>query len=87
MVFPGRGNKVVIILHFYHTIFYSKNIMSLIIFIYPFSFQVGGYAVEYENLIFVTVRGAGHFVPSYQPGRAFTMFSSFINGTLPPGVI
>lgn len=56
---------------------------------YPWYFQgeVGGYAVEYENLIFVTVRGAGHFVPSYQPGRAFTMFSSFINGTLPPGVI
>ncbi|WMV12939.1 hypothetical protein MTR67_006324 [Solanum verrucosum] len=54
---------------------------------YPWFFQgeVGGYAVEYQNLTFVTVRGAGHFVPSYQPGRALTMFSSFINGTLPPG--
>ncbi|KAH0783592.1 hypothetical protein KY290_003190 [Solanum tuberosum] len=54
---------------------------------YPWSFhgEVGGYAVEYQNLTFVTVRGAGHFVPSYQPGRALTMFSSFINGTLPPG--
>ncbi|CAN4112241.1 unnamed protein product [Withania somnifera] len=41
-------------------------------------------AVEYQNLTFVTVRGSGHFVPGYQPGRAFTMFSSFINGTLPP---
>ncbi|XP_004230806.2 serine carboxypeptidase 1 [Solanum lycopersicum] len=53
---------------------------------YPWYFQgeVGGHAVEYENLTFVTVRGAGHFVPSYQPGRALTMFSSFINGTLPP---
>ncbi|WMV12940.1 hypothetical protein MTR67_006325, partial [Solanum verrucosum] len=53
---------------------------------YPWFFQgeVGGYAVEYQNLTFVTVRGAGHFVPSYQPGRALTMFSSFINGTLPP---
>ncbi|XP_019230874.1 PREDICTED: serine carboxypeptidase II-3-like, partial [Nicotiana attenuata] len=50
---------------------------------YPWNFQgeVGGYAVEYQNLTFVTVRGAGHFVSSYQPGRALTMFSSFINGT------
>ncbi|PHT97730.1 Serine carboxypeptidase-like 40 [Capsicum chinense] len=56
---------------------------------YPWFFQgeVGGYAVEYQNLTFVTVRGAGHFVPSYQPGRALTMFSSFINGTLPPGEV
>ncbi|KAM3377152.1 hypothetical protein P3S68_009565 [Capsicum galapagoense] len=55
---------------------------------YPWFFQgeVGGYAVEYQNLTFATVRGAGHFVPSYQPGRALTMFSSFINGTLPPGL-
>ncbi|WMV12936.1 hypothetical protein MTR67_006321 [Solanum verrucosum] len=51
-----------------------------------FQGEVGGYAVEYDNLTFVTVRGAGHFVPSYQPGRALTMFSSFINGTLPPSL-
>ncbi|XP_060217277.1 serine carboxypeptidase 1-like [Lycium barbarum] len=53
---------------------------------YPWYFEgeVGGYAVEYQNLTFVTVRGSGHFVPGYQPGRALTMFSSFINGTLPP---
>nr|XP_009801013.1 PREDICTED: serine carboxypeptidase-like 32 [Nicotiana sylvestris] len=53
---------------------------------YPWYFQgeVGGYAIEYENLTFVTVRGSGHFVPGYQPARALTMFSSFINGTLPP---
>ncbi|XP_027068005.2 serine carboxypeptidase 1 [Coffea arabica] len=46
--------------------------------------EVGGYAVEYENLTFVTVRGAGHFVPSYQPARALTLFSSFLDGKLPP---
>ncbi|KAJ8572337.1 hypothetical protein K7X08_008848 [Anisodus acutangulus] len=53
---------------------------------YPWHFQgeVGGYAVEYQNLTFVTVRGSGHFVPGYQPGRALTLFSSFISGTLPP---
>ncbi|KAK9220211.1 hypothetical protein WN943_008859 [Citrus x changshan-huyou] len=46
--------------------------------------EVGEYAVGYQNLTFVTVRGAGHFVPSYQPARALVLFSSFINGTLPP---
>ncbi|XP_068641251.1 serine carboxypeptidase 1-like [Aristolochia californica] len=46
--------------------------------------EVGGYAVEYDNLTFVTVRGAGHFVPSYQPERALTLFSNFIKGELPP---
>lgn len=46
--------------------------------------QVGGYVVGYEGLVFVTVRGAGHLVPSYQPERALTMVSSFLQGTLPP---
>lgn len=51
---------------------------------YIIGFKVGGYAVEYENLTFVTVRGAGHFVPSYQPERATVLFSSFLQGNLPP---
>ncbi|KAK6245296.1 hypothetical protein SCA6_008386 [Theobroma cacao] len=46
--------------------------------------EVGGYAVGYQNLTFVTVRGAGHFVPSYQPARALVLFSSFLDGKLPP---
>ncbi|XP_077212800.1 serine carboxypeptidase 1-like [Tasmannia lanceolata] len=46
--------------------------------------EVGGYAVGYKDLSFVTVRGAGHFVPSYQPARALTLFSSFLKGMLPP---
>ncbi|XP_073124992.1 serine carboxypeptidase-like 26 [Henckelia pumila] len=46
--------------------------------------EVGGYAVEYQNVTFVTIRGAGHFVPSYQPERALTFFSSFLAGKLPP---
>ncbi|KAK6946142.1 Peptidase S10, serine carboxypeptidase [Dillenia turbinata] len=48
--------------------------------------SVGGYAVGYENLTFVTIRGAGHFVPSYQPARALTFFTSFLEGKLPPSV-
>ncbi|KAK1554304.1 hypothetical protein Q3G72_010467 [Acer saccharum] len=46
--------------------------------------EVGGYVVGFQNLTFVTVRGAGHFVPSYQPARALVLFSSFVNGKLPP---
>ncbi|XWS72969.1 hypothetical protein CRYUN_Cryun02cG0085500 [Craigia yunnanensis] len=46
--------------------------------------EVGGYLVEYEGLTLVTVREAGHFVPSYQPARALTMISSFLQGVLPP---
>ncbi|KAL0460878.1 UNVERIFIED_CONTAM: Serine carboxypeptidase II-3 [Sesamum latifolium] len=46
--------------------------------------EVGGYVVGYEGLTFVTVRGAGHLVPSYQPQRALTMISSFLQGVLPP---
>ncbi|XP_044506837.1 serine carboxypeptidase 1-like [Mangifera indica] len=46
--------------------------------------EVGGYAEAYDGLTFVTVRGAGHMVPSYQPERALTMFSSFLRGVLPP---
>ncbi|PIA46392.1 hypothetical protein AQUCO_01500134v1 [Aquilegia coerulea] len=46
--------------------------------------EVGGYVVEYKGLVFATVRGAGHQVPSYQPERALTMISSFLQGKLPP---
>ncbi|KAF8369466.1 hypothetical protein HHK36_032518 [Tetracentron sinense] len=46
--------------------------------------EVGGYAVGYQNLTFVTIRGAGHFVPSYQPARGLAFFSSFLEGKLPP---
>ncbi|KAF5814413.1 putative carboxypeptidase D [Helianthus annuus] len=52
---------------------------------YPWMYQgeVGGYVVGYENLTFVTIRGAVHFVPSYQPGRALAFFTSFLEGKLP----
>ncbi|KAK3006138.1 hypothetical protein RJ639_015681 [Escallonia herrerae] len=45
---------------------------------------VGGYVEEYKGITLVTVRGAGHMVPSYQPERALAMFKSFLQGTLPP---
>ncbi|WJX32924.1 calponin, variant 2 [Trifolium repens] len=46
--------------------------------------EVGGYVVGYKGLTFVTVRGAGHLVPSWQPARALTLIESFIYGYLPP---
>ncbi|KAK7291136.1 hypothetical protein RIF29_06045 [Crotalaria pallida] len=46
--------------------------------------EVGGYVVGYKGLTLITVRGAGHMVPSYQPQRALTMISSFLSGKLPP---
>ncbi|XP_047937684.1 serine carboxypeptidase 1-like [Salvia hispanica] len=52
---------------------------------YPWDFQgeVGGFVVGYENVTFVSIRGAGHFVPGYQPQRALAFFSSFLQGKLP----
>ncbi|XP_004502015.1 serine carboxypeptidase 1-like [Cicer arietinum] len=46
--------------------------------------EVGGYVEGYKGLTLVTVRGAGHLVPSWQPARALTLISSFIYGILPP---
>ncbi|XP_057975383.1 serine carboxypeptidase 1-like [Malania oleifera] len=46
--------------------------------------QVGGYFVGYKGLLFITVRGAGHMVPSSQPQRALTLISSFLQGKPPP---
>ncbi|XP_066391400.1 serine carboxypeptidase II-3-like isoform X2 [Miscanthus floridulus] len=51
--------------------------------------EVGGYVVEYKgkekgSLSLVTVRGAGHEVPSYQPKRALVLVQNFLAGkTLP----
>nr|XP_043629652.1 serine carboxypeptidase 1-like [Erigeron canadensis] len=45
--------------------------------------EVGGYLEGYKGLLLITVRGAGHTVPSYQPQRALTLFSSFLGGILP----
>lgn len=46
--------------------------------------QVGGYVLGYKGVVFTTVRGAGHMVPTNQPQRALIMISSFLEGKLPP---
>lgn len=37
-----------------------------------------GYAVTYDKFQFITVNGAGHMVPEYQPGFALHMFEKFL---------
>ncbi|XP_073147303.1 serine carboxypeptidase-like 34 [Henckelia pumila] len=47
--------------------------------------QVGGWTVEYKGLMFVTVRGAGHQVPSLKPKQSLQMLQHFLAGkALPP---
>lgn len=42
--------------------------------------QVAGYVTEYESdFTFITIKGAGHEVPTYQPRAAYTFFERFIN--------
>jgi len=44
--------------------------------------QIGGYLKKFDRLSWVTVKGAGHMVPTDKPIQAFTMFSNFLNGKI-----
>jgi hypothetical protein len=45
--------------------------------------QTSGFLTKFSGaLSFATVHFSGHEVPAYQPERALTLFSSFINGSL-----
>ncbi|MED6186415.1 calponin [Stylosanthes scabra] len=67
---------------------YALNILKLPIVTpwYPWysENEIGGYAVEYEGLVFATVRGAGHLVPSWQPEKAFNLILAFLSGYSSP---
>lgn len=41
--------------------------------------QIGGFVKEFSNLTFLTIKGAGHMVPTDKPSSAFVIFSRFIN--------
>ncbi|KAI6669445.1 hypothetical protein NL676_004330 [Syzygium grande] len=48
--------------------------------------QVGGWTVNYDGLTFVTVRGAGHQVPTFAPKRSLQLVKHFLaNEKLPSG--
>nr|CAB3457277.1 unnamed protein product [Digitaria exilis] len=50
--------------------------------------EVGGYVQRYTGgLVLISVRGAGHQVPYFQPERALVLVSSFLKGALPPYVM
>jgi len=42
---------------------------------------VAGYAIEYDGLTYVTIKGAGHMVPQFRPAFAHTMFTKFLNNS------
>ncbi|XP_047307869.1 serine carboxypeptidase-like 34 [Impatiens glandulifera] len=46
--------------------------------------QVGGWTIEYDGLMFVTIRGAGHQVPTFKPREALQLIKHFLtNKKLP----
>ncbi|XP_071733148.1 serine carboxypeptidase-like 34 [Rutidosis leptorrhynchoides] len=44
-----------------------------------FKNQVGGWTIEYEGLMFVTVRGAGHQVPTFKPKESLQLIRHFLS--------
>ncbi|XVF55162.1 hypothetical protein PTKIN_Ptkin06aG0014500 [Pterospermum kingtungense] len=40
--------------------------------------KVGGWTIEYDGLMFVTIRGAGHEVPTFKPMEALHLVSHFL---------
>ena len=40
--------------------------------------QVAGFAKQFKNLCFVTVKGAGHMVPQNKPIPSLEMFTNFV---------
>ncbi|EPS67570.1 hypothetical protein M569_07205 [Genlisea aurea] len=40
---------------------------------------VGGWTVEYEGLSYVTIRGAGHEVPTFKPKQALQLIQAFVS--------
>ncbi|XP_078005248.1 lysosomal protective protein-like [Phascolarctos cinereus] len=43
--------------------------------------QVAGFFKEYEQITFLTVKGAGHMVPQHRPAQALKMSESFLRNT------
>ncbi|KAG8131454.1 hypothetical protein E2320_009393 [Naja naja] len=41
--------------------------------------QIGGFVKEFTNIAFLTIKGAGHMVPTDKPRAAFNMVQRFLN--------
>ncbi|KAK1416367.1 hypothetical protein QVD17_32158 [Tagetes erecta] len=48
--------------------------------------QVGGWTIKYDGLTFVTVRGAGHQVPTFKPKEALQLVKHFLSNQKLPSV-
>ncbi|XP_057961389.1 serine carboxypeptidase-like 34 [Malania oleifera] len=48
--------------------------------------QVGGWTIAYDGLMFVTVRGAGHQVPTFKPKQALQLVKHFLANKKLPAV-
>ncbi|KAF7848167.1 hypothetical protein BT93_L2234 [Corymbia citriodora subsp. variegata] len=48
--------------------------------------EVGGWTITYEGLTLVTVRGAGHQVPTYAPGRSLQIVRHFLASSKLPSM-
>ncbi|KAK9063863.1 hypothetical protein SSX86_017735 [Deinandra increscens subsp. villosa] len=48
--------------------------------------QVGGWTIEYDGLMFVTIRGAGHQVPTFKPKEALQLVTHFLSNQKLPSV-
>eukprot|EP00258_Populus_trichocarpa_P040174 XP_024456193.1 serine carboxypeptidase-like 34 [Populus trichocarpa] len=48
--------------------------------------EVGGWTITYDGLTFITVRGAGHQVPTYAPKRALQLVRHFLANKKLPSV-
>lgn len=44
--------------------------------------QVAGFKTVYDRLVFTTIRGAGHMVPSDKPKIAYVMLDGFLSGEI-----
>jgi hypothetical protein len=81
MVQPHAGNVTVALITYLYGGSCSDAPLSLCCLL---AMQVGGWTVAYDGLTFVTVRGAGHMVPTSQPEQALELFKHFLaNQNLP----
>ena len=50
--------------------------------------KMGGYVTRYEGSFdFLTIRGAGHMVPTIKAGAAFTFMKAWISGETYPAYV
>jgi len=51
---------------------------------YTINKEVAGYVEVYDTYTYLTIKGAGHEAPEFQPAAGFLVFTSMLAGTPPP---